>query len=58
MPEQLGALDLHWIRNLLSRCVVHGDEQDQLFRIVTKIDLILGRGEHGTVREPERSTAA
>lgn len=58
MPEPLGALDLHWIRNLLSRCVVHGDEQDQLFRIVRKIDHILERGTHGTVREPERSTAA
>lgn len=58
MPEPIGALDLHWIRNFLSRCVVHGEEQDQLFRIVRKIDLILGRGDYGTVREPERSTAA
>lgn len=59
MPDQIGRLDLMWIRTFLTRCVVHGTDQDELFRVVTKIDKLLERkNQNGTVRESEPRTAA
>lgn len=54
----LTTLDLQWIRHFLNRCVVHGDDQEQLFRIVAQLDFLLERGNNGITGQTERSDAA
>lgn len=57
MTPKLGTLDLQWIRHFLSKSVVRGSEEDQLFHIVNKIDDILRKGNtDGDTREAQRAT--
>lgn len=57
MGDNLGTIDLLWIKSFLSRTVVHGSEQDALFAVIEKVNRILERTTNGTVGKPERSVA-
>lgn len=54
----LTRLDLLWIKALLGKVVVHGTEQDELFRVTEKINHILERNTHGTAGQTEPRNAA
>ena len=58
MSDQLGTLDLLWIKSFLSRCVVHGPEQDALFSVIAKVDKLLERTPDGIVGKPESRAVA
>lgn len=58
MGHPLTTLDLSWIRHFLTRTVVHGDDQEQLFAICAKLDHILERGTNGPTGQTEQSDAA
>lgn len=58
MSDTLGTLDLLWIKSFLSRCVVHGPEQDALFSVISKVDRLLERKPDGVVGESESRAVA
>lgn len=58
MAPSLNRNDLAWIELFLRKVVVHGDDQEHLFRVTDKVRVLLERGVHGASgRFEERAVA-
>lgn len=58
MPVGLTRLDLLWIKSFLSKCVVHGPEQEALFAVTEKVDTLIERTSNGIAGQPEHRSVA
>lgn len=58
MAPSLDRNDLAWIEMFLRKVVVHGDDQEHLFRVTDKVRSLIERGTSGTLgRSSERAVA-